>query len=84
NSSGLNAVLINEEDRFKLPIETLNISAFSDAKVGQIEANIESSVLGKVTTKVNIDDIQNKQTLNGNIQIDKILLSDIQPFLNTF
>ncbi|MFP3459206.1 hypothetical protein R0J89_23425, partial [Psychrobacter sp. SIMBA_152] len=34
NSSGLNAVLINEEDRFKPPIETLNISAFSDAKVG--------------------------------------------------
>ena len=83
NSSGLNAVLINEEDRFKLPIETLNISAFSDAKVGKIEANLESSVLGKVTTKVDIDDIQNKQTLNGNIQIDKILLSDIQPFLNT-
>ena len=83
NSSGLNAVLINEEDRFKLPIETLNISAFSDAKIGKIEANLESSVLGKVTTKVDIDDIQNKQTLNGNIQIDKILLSDIQPFLNT-
>ena len=83
NSSGLNAVLINEEDRFKLPIETLNISAFSDAKTGKIEANLESSVLGKVTTKVDIDDIQNKQTLNGNIQIDKILLSDIQPFLNT-
>ncbi len=83
NSSGLNAVLINEEDRFKLPIETLNISAFSDAKIGKIEANLESSVLGKVTTNVDIDDIQNKQTLNGNIQIDKILLSDIQPFLNT-
>ena len=43
-----------------------------------------TGVLGKVTTKVDIDDIQNKQTLNGNIQIDKILLSDIQPFLNTF
>lgn len=83
NSSGLNAILTSEEARFKLPIETLSISAFSDAQVGMIEANLASSVLGKIATAINIDDIQNTQTLSGNVTIDNILLSDIQPFLDT-
>ncbi|MDN3396633.1 MULTISPECIES: translocation/assembly module TamB domain-containing protein [unclassified Pseudoalteromonas] len=83
NSNGLNAVLTSEEDRFKLPIETLSIRAFSDSQVGKIEANLSSSVLGKIATDINIDDIQNTQTLSGNVNIDKILLSDIQPFLDT-
>lgn len=83
NSSGLNAILTSEEARLKLPIETLSISAFSDAQVGMIEANLASSVLGKIATAINIDDIQNTQTLSGNVTIDNILLSDIQPFLDT-
>ncbi|TMP13586.1 hypothetical protein, partial [Pseudoalteromonas ruthenica] len=77
------AVLTSEEDRFKLPVETLSISAFSDSQKGQLEANLESSVLGKINTQINIDDIQNTQALNGTINIDKILLSDLQPFLET-
>ena len=83
NASDLTTVLTSEEDRFKLPIETLSISAFSDSQKGQLEANIESSVLGKINTHININDIQNTQALNGSINIDKILLSDLQPFLET-
>ena len=83
NASDLTTVLTSEEDRFKLPIETLSISAFSDSQKGQLEANLESSVLGKIDTYINIDDIQNTQALNGTINIDKILLSDLQPFLET-
>ena len=83
NSNELTAVLTSEEDKFKLPIETLNISAFSDSQVGKLEANLESSVLGKINTQINIDDIQNTQGLDGSINIDKILLSDLQPFLET-
>ena len=83
DSSDLEAVLTSEEDRFKLPIETLSISAFSDSQIGKLEANLESSVLGKINTQINIDDIQNTQALNGTINIDKILLSDLQPFLET-
>ena len=83
NASELTAILTSEEDRFKLPIETLHISAFSDSQIGKFEANLESSVLGKITTQINIDDIQNKQSLKGNVNIDKVLLSDIQPFLET-
>ncbi|WP_076924412.1 translocation/assembly module TamB domain-containing protein [Pseudoalteromonas sp. EB27] len=83
DSSDLTAVLISDEDRFKLPIETLSISAFSDSQIGKLEANLESSVLGKINTQINIDDIQNTQALNGTINIDKILLSDLQPFLET-
>ena len=83
DSTDLTAVLTSEEDRFKLPIETLSISAFSDSQIGKLEANLESSVLGKINTQINIDDIQNTQALNGTINIDKILLSDLQPFLET-
>ncbi len=83
NASDLSTVLTSEEDRFKLPIETLSISAFSDSQKGQLKANLESSVLGKINTHINIDDIQNTQALNGIINIDKILLSDLQPFIET-
>ncbi|ASM49513.1 hypothetical protein PESP_a1390 [Pseudoalteromonas espejiana DSM 9414] len=83
NSNDLVAVLTSEEDRFRLPIETFKVSAYSDSQTGQLEANLDSSVLGKIATKINIDDIQNQQTLTGNIGIDKILLSDLQPFLET-
>ena len=40
-------------------------------------------MLGKINTQIDIDDIQNTQALNGTINIDKILLSDLQPFLET-
>ena len=83
DSSDLSAVLISDEDRFKLPIETLSISAFSDSQIGKLEANLESSVLGKINTHINIDDIQNTQALNGTINIDKMLLSDLQPLIET-
>lgn len=83
NSQDLTAILTSEEDRFNLPIETLSISAYSDSQKGQLEANLESSVLGKINTQINIDDIQNTQALNGTVNIDKILLSDLQPFLET-
>jgi len=83
NASDLSTVLTSEEDRFKLPIETLSISAFSDSQKGQLKANLESSVLGKINTHINIDDIQNTQAFNGIINIDKILLSDLQPFIET-
>jgi translocation and assembly module TamB len=83
NSNELTAVLTSEEERFRLPIETLHISAFSDSQTGKLEANLESSVLGKITTQINVSDIKNTQTLNGFLNIDKILLSDLQPFLET-
>ncbi|KTF09643.1 autotransporter assembly complex protein TamB [Pseudoalteromonas sp. 10-33] len=83
NASDLSTVLTSEEDRFRLPIDSLSLSAYSDSQKGQIEANLESSVLGKINTHINIDDIQNTQALNGTINIDKILLSDLQPFIET-
>ncbi|KTD89793.1 autotransporter assembly complex protein TamB [Pseudoalteromonas sp. H71] len=83
NASDLSTVLTSEEDRFRLPIDSLSLSAYSDSQKGQLEANLESSVLGKINTHVNIDDIQNTQALNGTINIDKILLSDLQPFIET-
>ncbi|MBQ4800669.1 translocation/assembly module TamB [Pseudoalteromonas sp. MMG006] len=83
NSKDLTAILTSEEDRFKLPIETLSVSAFSDSQTGQLKANLESSVLGKINAQINIDDIQNTQALNGSVNIEKILLSDLQPFLET-
>ena len=83
NADDLVAVLTSEEDRFRLPIETLKVSAYTDSQTGKLEADLRSSVLGKIATEINIDDIQNQQTLNGHLNIDKILLSDLHPFLET-
>ena len=83
DSSQLMATLITDGERLTLPVEKLSLDAFSDSQKGKLDAKLESSVLGKISSHVNIDDIQKAQTLDGNINIEKILLADLQPFLNT-
>ena len=83
NSNNLIAKYNSEEDNFRLPIETLSVNAFTDSQIGKLTANLDSSVLGEITTQINVDDIQNTQALSGNVNIDKILFSNLQPFLDT-
>ena len=77
----LEASLIDGANVYKLPVEVLDISAMSDAQVGKLNATLDSSVLGKVTSQLNIDDIQNKQTLAGDLVIEKIELTNLRPFI---
>jgi translocation and assembly module TamB len=79
----LNAVLINEDDRYDIPFETVNLNAVADAQNAQFDLNLNSSVLGAITTHATIEDIQNSQKLTGKVDVNKILLTDLQPFLDT-
>ncbi|WP_404340460.1 translocation/assembly module TamB domain-containing protein [Pseudoalteromonas mariniglutinosa] len=81
NSNALSATLIDGQERYQLPIEQLTVSVTGDANNAQLDTTIDSSVLGKITSKINVDDIQNTQILAGQLQIDKVLLSDLQPFI---
>lgn len=83
STSELAATLIDDASVYKLPIEALNLSAMSDASIGKLEATLDSSVLGKVTSHINIDDIQANQNLSGELEIEKILLTNIQPFIGS-
>jgi translocation and assembly module TamB len=84
SSNNLIAKYSAEEDSYRLPIEALTMRAFSDSQVGELTASLDSSVLGNITTQINVEDIQQSQQLSGNVTIDKILFANIQPFLETF
>ncbi|MBQ4831660.1 translocation/assembly module TamB domain-containing protein [Pseudoalteromonas sp. MMG010] len=84
SSSDISATLISQEKRIKLPIETLDITASADATTGQLTARLASSVLGELNADVNISDIQAQQNLSGDITIDKVLLANLQPFIDGF
>ncbi len=80
-TSELEATLIDDADVYKLPVELLTVSAMSDAKVGNLNITLDSSVIGKVNSELNIADIQNEQTLSGNLVIEKIELTNLRPFI---
>lgn len=79
----LEASLIDGANVYKLPVEVLEVSAMSDAQVGKLNATLDSSVLGKVTSELNIDDIQNQQNLAGDLVIEKIELTNLRPFISS-
>lgn len=83
NTQELAASLIDGATVYKLPIEVFSMSAISDAETAKLEATLDSSVLGKVTSQINVEDIQNQQLLSGDLVIEKILLTNIQPFIGT-
>jgi translocation and assembly module TamB len=79
-SKSLAATIIEDEKSYRLPIEIFQINANSDAIKASMQASMSSSVLGDVTADIALEDLLQKQTLSGSINIDKILLTDLQPF----
>ncbi|MGO2374278.1 MAG: autotransporter assembly complex protein TamB [Pseudoalteromonas prydzensis] len=81
NSHDLAATLINEEKRYRLPIETFTLNAIADPKDANLQARLSSTVLGDINADVNAEDLTGQQLLSGELVIDKILLTDLQPFI---
>ena len=81
NSHDLAATLINEEKRYRLPIETFTLNAIADPSDAKITAQLSSTVLGDINADVNAEDLTGQQSLNGQLVIDKILLTNLQPFI---
>ena len=81
NSHDLAAILINEEKRYRLPIETFTLNAIADPKDAKVQARLSSTVLGDINADVNAEDLTGQQLLSGQLVIDKILLTDLQPFI---
>ncbi|TGE83247.1 hypothetical protein C7Y70_11200 [Pseudoalteromonas sp. KS88] len=82
-SHQLSATYIDAEKRYQLPIETLTLEASSDAVNGQLQANLSSSLLGDISADISVQDLPSSRALSGNIDIDQILLTDLQPFIGT-
>ena len=82
-SHQLSATYIDAEKRYQLPIETLTLEASSDAMNGQLQANLSSSLLGDISADISVQDLPSSRALSGNIDIDQILLTDLQPFIGT-
>ncbi len=80
-SQDLAAIFIDEEKRYRVPIETLNLKAEANSQSGQLQATLNSSLLGDIHADISVQDLPSSQTLSGNINIDKILLADLQPFI---
>ncbi|WP_394191526.1 translocation/assembly module TamB domain-containing protein [Pseudoalteromonas atlantica] len=80
-SHQLSATFIDDEKRYQLPIETFTLKASSDAVNGQLQANLSSSLIGDISADISVQDLPSNQALSGNINIDEILLTDLQPFI---
>ena len=83
SSHDLAATLINEDKRYRLPIETFSLNATADQQNTQLQARLSSSVIGDISADLNAEDLTGQQLLRGQLMIDKILLTDLQPFMGT-
>ncbi|KTF17898.1 translocation/assembly module TamB domain-containing protein [Pseudoalteromonas sp. H105] len=81
-SKSLAATFIDNEKSYRLPIETFQIDVKSDAMNASLQADMSSSLIGNVTTDIAVTDLLQKQALSGNIKIDKMQLTDLQPFIS--
>ncbi|BDF94740.1 translocation/assembly module TamB domain-containing protein [Pseudoalteromonas sp. KAN5] len=83
NSHDLAAILINEEKRYRLPIDTFTLNAIADPRDANLQARLSSTVLGDINADIDAEDLAGQQLLSGQLVIDKILLTDLQPFIGT-
>ena len=81
HSHDLAATLINEEKSYRLPIETFTLNAIADPKSAKFQARLSSTVIGDINADATAEDLTGKQVLSGQLVIDKILLTDLQPFI---
>lgn len=83
NSHDLVTTLINEENRYRLPLETFTINAIADAQTAQFNARLNSSVIGNINADLQVTDLTDAQNMSGTLDIDKVLLTDLQPLIGT-
>lgn len=83
NSQELAATLIDEDKTYRLPVETFTVNAQSDGKKASLDAKLSSSVLGDISSQIQLDDLASEQNLSGQLLIDKILFANLQPFVGS-
>lgn len=83
-SEEFDLTLRQDDQTFKLPFESTNITAIADANSAKLSAQLDSTLLGTLNAQLAISDLMGERTLLGNLSLSETQLSNFKPFLKQF